>query len=196
MMHAPMIYMLSDAQRQPDWRTALTAQPRHIGLILRDYQHDARACLAAEMAALCRRQGRAFAIAGDRRLARKHGAGFHCPSFMLRRAALRGGKGRPGDSAAVHNMAELLAAKQAGFRRVFIAPVFATQSHIGARPLALWRALPLLRAARRGGMTAYALGGMNAAQWRRLGGFAAADGYGAIGEFGPVARGDGVIEHG
>ena len=105
---------------------------------------------------------------------------------MLRRAALRGGKGRPGDSAAVHNMAELLAAKQAGFRRVFIAPVFATQSHIGARPLALWRALPLLRAARRGGMTAYALGGMNAAQWRRLGGFAAADGYGAIGEFGPA----------
>ena len=53
MMQAPKIFMLSDAQRQPDWRTALTAQPRHIGLILRDYEHDARLQLAAEMAALC-----------------------------------------------------------------------------------------------------------------------------------------------
>ena len=135
------------------------------------------------MAAFCRRQGRAFAIAGDRRLARKHGAAFHCPSFMLQRAALRGGPGGAGDSAAVHSWAELMAAKQAGFGRVFIAPVFATQSHIGARPLALWRALPLLRAARQLGLTAYALGGMDAAQWRRLGGFAAADGYAAIGAF-------------
>ena len=45
-------------------------------------------------------------------------------------------------------------------------------------------------------MTAYALGGMNATQWRRLGGFVAADGYGAIGAFGPAPRVDGVIEHG
>lgn len=181
--HAPMIYMLSDARRQPDWRAALTRQPCHVALILRDYEHPARAALAAEMAALCRRQGRSFAIAGDRRLAHKLGAAFHCPSFMLRRAALRGGAARAGDSAAVHNLADLLLAKQSGFGRVFISPVFATPSHPQARPLFLWRALPLLRMARQLGLAAYALGGMNDAYWRRLGGLAAADGYGAIGAF-------------
>lgn len=183
MLQAPEIFMLSDAQRQPDWRCSLARQPRHVGLVLRDYQHDARAQLAADMAGFCHQQGRPFAIAGDRNLAVALGAAFHCPSFMLRRAVLRGGRARPGDSAAVHNMAELLAAQQAGFGRVFIAPIFATKSHEGARPLSLWRGLPLLRAARRRGLRAYALGGMNALQWRRLGRGASADGYGAIGAF-------------
>ena len=182
-MHAPVIFMLSDAPRQADWRAALAHQPRHVGLVLRDYEHAARAQLAADMAAFCRRQNRAFAIAGDWRLARQYGAAFHCPSFMLRRAALRGGLARACDSAAVHSHAELIAAKQAGFGRVFIAPIFATQSHKGARPLSLWRALPLLRAARRLGFSAYALGGMSDVSWHRLGGLRAADGYAAIGAF-------------
>lgn len=182
-LQAPKIFMLSDMQRQSDWRRSLARQPRHVGLVLRDYHHDTRPQLAAQMAAFCRQEGRAFAIAGDRRLANSLGAAFHCPSFMLPRAVLRGGAGRSCDSAAVHNMAELLAARQAGFGRVFIAPVFATKSHKNARPLALWRALPLLRAARQSGLRAYALGGMNETQWRRLGGRALADGYAAIGAF-------------
>ena len=145
-LQAPKIFMLSDIRRQSDWRRSLARQPRHVGLVLRDYNHDARHQLAANMAAFCRQEGRAFAIAGDRRLAISLGAAFHCPSFMLHRAVLRRGAGRSCDSAAVHNMAELLVAQQAGFGRVFIAPVFATKSHQDARPLSLWRALPLLRA--------------------------------------------------
>lgn len=182
-LQAPKIFMLSDSRRQSDWRRSLARQPRHVGLVLRDYDHDARHQLAANMAAFCRQEGRAFAIAGDRRLAISLGAAFHCPSFMLHRAVLRGGAGRACDSAAVHNMAELLAAQQAGFGRVFIAPVFATKSHQDTRPLSLWRALPLLRAARQSGLRAYALGGMNETQWRRLGAGAWADGYAAIGAF-------------
>ena len=124
--------MLSDIRRQSDWRRSLTRQPRHVGLVLRDYNHDARHQLAANMAAFCRQEGRAFAIAGDRRLAISLGAAFHCPSFMLHRAVLRRGAGPACDSAAVHNMAELLVAQQAGFGRVFIAQ-FSPQKAIKTR---------------------------------------------------------------
>ena len=135
----PAVFMFSDMTRQPDWRHALSHRPRHVGLILRDYDHATRRQMAVEMAALCRREGRYFAIAGDRRLAQNCGAAFHCPAFMVPQAAKRGGPPGPHDSAAVHNMGELLAAKQAGFSRIFIAPVFATASHAGARPLGVAR---------------------------------------------------------
>ena len=87
-MSAPPFLMLSDLTRQPDWRAAVTAQPRSVGLVLRDYDHHARAEMAAEMARLCHGQGRYFSIAGDARLAAKHGAAFHCPSHMLARLPL------------------------------------------------------------------------------------------------------------
>jgi thiamine-phosphate pyrophosphorylase len=80
-------------------------------------------------------------------------------------------------------MAELIAAKRAGFGGVLISPVFATASHASAQPLGVARAVPLLRAAQAMGMRAYALGGMNGQSWHRLGGFAVADGFAAIDAF-------------
>jgi thiamine-phosphate pyrophosphorylase len=197
-MFVPPFLMLSDLARQTDGQSncradshtdlpaAVSAQPLCVGLVLRDYAHPARAELAAHMAALCCRQGRYFSIAGDARLAAQFDAGFHCPSFMLARPRLRHAPQRAhvrADTAAVHNMAELIAAKRAGFGGVLISPVFATASHASAQPLGVARAVPLLRAAQAMGMRAYALGGMNGQSWHRLGGFAVADGFAAIDAF-------------
>ena len=179
---APFL-MLSDADRLPDWQALIAAHPSAVGLVLRDYAHPKRAHLAAQMAQACRKQGRYFSVAGDARLAASVGAAFHCPSYMLARPALRHGRAAPQDSAAVHNMAELIAAQRAGFRSVLIAPAFATRSHPGARPLGAMRAAVLLRAARQMGLAAYAMGGMGWARWRRLGGFKAASGFAAIDAF-------------
>jgi thiamine-phosphate pyrophosphorylase len=183
-MSAPPFLMLSDLTRQPDWRAAVTAQPRSVGLVLRDYDHHARAEMAAEMARLCHGQGRYFSIAGDARLAAKHGAAFHCPSHMLARLPLWRGPRRISThvksrthTAAVHNHGELIAAKRAGFTTVLISPIFATPSHADAAPL--------LRAAREMGLRAYALGGMDMQSWHRLGGLAVADGFAAIRSFAP-----------
>lgn len=172
--------MFSDAERLPDWRDVLSAQPRHVGLVLRDYDAPHRADLAADMAHLCRREGRRFAIAGDRNLARQHGALFHCPSYLIARAAARGGGVSKGDMAATHNAQEIMAAHRAGFGAVFISPVFATNSHPKARPLGLLRAQKLLYLAQTLGLKAYALGGMNMARHRRL---RTADGWAAIDGF-------------
>lgn len=183
-LHRPKIWMFSDAMRLPDWQSAISRQPRHVGLLLRDYEHVQRAALAADMAALCRRQGRGFAIAGDRRLALAHRAMFHCPSYLLARPAARLGPPAPGDTAAVHDMAQLRRAQMAGFTAIFVSPIFATDSHRGANGLGPIKALPLLRAARQAGLQAYALGGMNDQGFRRLGGSKTANGWAAIAAFG------------
>lgn len=182
-MFVPPFLMLSDMRRLPQWQNILAHQPRSVGLVLRDYEHEARAELAAEMAGICARQGRYFAIAGNVRLATRLKTAFHCPSYMVARPALRLGRVGPHDTAAVHNMAELLSAARAGFGHVFISPIFATASHKDVKPLGALRGLALLRAARQNGMRAYALGGMSMTQWRRLGGFEVADGFAAIRAF-------------
>lgn len=182
-MLVPPFLMLSDMRRLPQWQNILAHQPHSVGLVLRDYEHEARAELAAEMAGFCARQSRYFAIAGNVRLAKRLNAAFHCPSYMVARPALRLGRAGPHDTAAVHNMAELLFAARAGFSHVFISPVFATASHKHAKPLGALRAMSLLRAARQNGLCAYALGGMNMTQWRRLGGFEVSDGFAAISAF-------------
>lgn len=173
----------SDRHRAPDWRAALTKGGPHCGLILRDYEADNRAALAAEMRAFCRNQKRFFAIAGERKLASRMGAAFHCPSHLLRRPLCYGPLS-PLDTAAVHNETELFAALRAGFRTVFISPVFTTNSHIGQRGLGPIRARALAEMAASHGAAAFALGGMNADSLRRLNGDAPVFyGYGAIDAF-------------
>lgn len=96
----------------------------------------------------------------------------------------------PDDSAAVHNVRQLIAAKRAGFGWVVISPVFATKSHIGERPLGPVRARALALAASRLGLLPLALGGMSAYRLHRLNGYQPPHGggfcgYAAISAFGP-----------
>ncbi|MBT5157669.1 MAG: thiamine phosphate synthase [Rhodobiaceae bacterium] len=183
-------WVFSDQHRCPDWRAALAlasgAGAHKVGLILRDYAHPERPQLARDMAAYCARERFTFAIAGDASLAAKYGAGFHCPSYLLPRAAARLGPARAQDLAAVHNQAQIHQAGEAGFGKVFLSPVFATQSHRGVQPLGPLRAHALARFARQKGLQVFALGGMSEAGLHRLDPQKTIfQGFGAIDAFAP-----------
>jgi len=68
-------------------------------------------------------------------------------------------------TAAVHSMADARATARRGVDMVFVSPVFATRSHPGAKILGARRAE---RIARRSGVAAIALGGMDAARFAQL----------------------------
>jgi len=174
----PSRILISDAARLPDWSSALARLPRASGLILRDYQHPKRAAMAEDMAKQCKAQGHVFFIAGDAALARRMGARLHAPEYMTGKPAPRMA------SAAAHGEAAILRAAKNGFASVLISPVFQTRSHIGAPILGPVRLHALARLAKRQGLIAYALGGMNERNWPRLGaaqhllqGYAAIDGF-------------------
>ncbi len=78
--------------------------------------------------------------------------------------------------AKAHDRAELIAARRAGARLVFVSPVFATRTHPGARPLGPVRFGLLVRGCR---VPVAALGGMTAPRFRRLRPFGATA-WGAI----------------
>ena len=182
----PRRFLFSDRQRCPDWRGALTQAGSDCGLILRDYDLASRAALARDMAEFCRDTRRVFFIAGDRKLAHRHAAGFHCPSHLLARplhhvTAISGVRGKGPTSAAVHNGRELRLAARARVQLVFISPVFATQSHAGEESLGLCRARALARQAHDLGLLPFALGGLNAHSLRKLNGTSPVFyGFGAI----------------
>jgi thiamine-phosphate pyrophosphorylase len=80
------------------------------------------------------------------------------------------GAGRGLRSAPVHDQAQIRAAERNGADLLFLSPVFATNSHPGARALGLARFAWL---ARRTLLPVIALGGMNPARGRRLASFGA-----------------------
>ncbi|TDH61654.1 thiamine phosphate synthase, partial [Dankookia rubra] len=138
----------------------------------------------AGLAAIARRRRLVLVVAGNGRLALRHGAGLHLPDrrtgtellpFLLarrRRPLLL--------TLAAHGRPGLARARRLGADAVLLSPVFPTASHPGAPALGplRWAAL-----ARRGGRRAMvALGGVGPANAGRLprwtAGFAAIDGLG------------------
>jgi thiamine-phosphate pyrophosphorylase len=169
------LIMMTDVTRFPDWRAAVQALPPGSAVILRDYDHTARAALAREMADFCRAHHMRFLVAGDAALATRLGVGFHCPSYLLARQpqlATPATLNRQGliATAAVHNFRDMVCAARMGFRQVILSPAFATTSHPGAPSLGPVRFLALARAGHQIGLTVFALGGMNEKKWARLAG--------------------------
>jgi thiamine-phosphate pyrophosphorylase len=142
----------------PLWR-ALGALPRGAGVVFRHYSlaPAARAELLARVVRLARRRGRA--VVGSRIAGAPDGTHrpAHAPGRRTSNAKLV--------TASAHSRAEALAAFQSGADLVFLSPVFPTRSHPGA---------PVLGPIRFGLATrglpgpVIALGGMNAARFRRL----------------------------
>lgn len=152
---------------------AIDRLPRGSGIIVRDYARTfaARAALFGRIRRRAVAGGHIVIRAGPQRLGRGE-AGVHG----------RDAKRAPGlKSWPAHNRREVVAGIRAGAAVIFISPVFATRSHPGGRALGPMRAAamirPMPRASRR--PVFIALGGMNAARFKRLGnlGFA---GWGAI----------------
>jgi thiamine-phosphate pyrophosphorylase len=170
----PALIALTDPDRHPDPETALAALPSGAALIWRCY--DEAASALDDLSGKARARGVLLLVAGDRRATSRPGiAGLHLPEWQLRRGGFR--RPRPGlvVTAAAHSEAAIIRAARVNVDAVLISPVFATQSHRGARPLGVVRFAHLARLAARLGLAAYALGGVTgAAAARRLTGTAVA----------------------
>jgi thiamine-phosphate pyrophosphorylase len=165
--HFPPLILITDRRRLSDPVSAAAALPPGSGVLLRDYDHPDRATLARQLARLCRRRYLVFLVAGDGRLAAKVGAdGVHLSEAAIRRRPLS----RPARhtrflTAASHGATGLRQAAAANADACLLSPVFATESHPGARALGPWRFARLTRDAT---LPVYALGGLDRSNARRL----------------------------
>ena len=108
---------------------------------------------------------------------RKHPEPQHVAAIARRRGLLLV---EESGIAKAHNRAELIHARRAGARLVFVSPVFATRTHPGARVLGPVRFGLMVRGA---GVPVAALGGMTAQRFPRLKALGAVA-WGAIDAFG------------
>ncbi|HJM49717.1 MAG TPA: thiamine phosphate synthase [Alphaproteobacteria bacterium] len=170
----PPLVLLSDAVRLADPRAAAARLPRGTALVLRHYGQPGREKLARELVAICRPRGVSLLVAGDGALAARVGAaGLHLPESLAGQAG-RWRRARPGwlVTAAAHSLPALHKAANAGAQAALLSPLFATASHPERRHLGAVRFAAITRAAR---LPVYALGGIEAANARRL------KGSGAVG---------------
>ncbi|OYY79595.1 MAG: thiamine phosphate synthase [Sphingomonas sp. 28-62-20] len=153
----PRLWLMTDERMGESLRDAIERLPRGSGIVFRHYGLPAatRRALFQQVMQTARRRRLIVVRGGADRLGRGD-SGQH--GRIARRD--RGLKTWP-----AHNARELIAGQRAGADLIFVAPVFATRSHPGARPLGTLRALALARQAR---VPAIALGGMNARRGRML----------------------------
>ncbi|MFC7476209.1 thiamine phosphate synthase [Dankookia sp. GCM10030260] len=175
----PKLFLLSDPARLPDPRAAAARLPPGAAVLARGL---APAVLAG-LAAIVRRRRLLLLVAGDGRLALRHGAGLHVPDRRTSAALLPFLLARQRRplllTVAAHGRAGLARARRLGADAVLLSPVFPTASHPGAATLGplRWAAL-----AARAGRPVVALGGVGVANAgrlpRRAAGFAAISGFG------------------
>lgn len=161
---APFDMALLTDERAGDPVSIVSALPRlpvnRIAVIFRHYDKADRAALGLALARICRTNGFLFLVAGDPALAMRLKAdGIHVPQWQVQ--VIRGLKKiHPGwiISAACHDAPALSRAARMGADCAFLSPVFATASHVGARPLGPLRAHAVAATAR---LPVLALGGIN-----------------------------------
>ncbi len=164
----PRRFWVTDDRRQPDPLPRLATLPAGTGVLFRHYglAPAARARLAWAVAARCRQRHLRLWVAADAALARAVGAeGLHLPEGLARcpTPAVRRWRGRL--TVAAHDRAALARAAALGADAALLSPVFPTLSHPGAPGLGWGRFARLARAAP---LPVIALGGMDAARFRRL----------------------------
>jgi thiamine-phosphate pyrophosphorylase len=153
----PVLWLFTDEARLPDPLPSIAQLPSGLcGVVFRHDGAPDRDALARRVARLCRARRLALVVAGDPALAARLGAGRHL------RGGRHGGLARsPGGliTASAHSVPEILRARRAGARIVFISPAFETRSHPGEAALGAVRWCRLARAAR--DINACALGGID-----------------------------------
>ena len=149
----PKIWLMTDERLGDDLLPAIQRLPAQSGVIFRHYHLDAaaRKFLFGQVMRMCRRRGHVLLLAGDERTAmRWHADGFHQRSQRASRLL---------HSAPVHDAREIAGIKAARPDLLFLSPVYATNSHPGARPLGPLSFNRLAKLASSSGIIA--LGGMN-----------------------------------
>jgi thiamine-phosphate pyrophosphorylase len=140
----PALWLFTDETVLPDPLPIIARLPPGISGVV--YRHDAapnRLALGRAIAKLCRQRRITLVVAGDFRAAGPH-AGTHL------RAGRWPGRIRPGKhllTASAHTGPDVIRARRAGAKIIFISPAFPTASHPGAPVLGHIRWLRLARLA-------------------------------------------------
>ena len=159
----PSLLLVTDPVRLPDPLAIMARLPPGSGVLLRPY--GGAECPVVQIAALARQRRLVLLVAGDWRLAARLGAqGLHLPEGRGRHGLLAPALGwRRRHKAlltmACHSPAALGQAARLKTDAALLSPVFATASHVGAKPIgplrfALWSRRMLLPVLALGGITA------------------------------------------
>lgn len=142
----PRLWLMTDERMGDALLAAIWRLPRGTGVVFRHYSLDVgeRAGLYCKIRRIARAR-RLTLLSGGRR-------GEH-------------GRHWGATTAPVHSIRERVAAERGGARLIFVSPVFATASHLGARPLGRVRFGLLIRTSR---VPIIALGGMSHKKARSL----------------------------
>jgi thiamine-phosphate pyrophosphorylase len=160
----PRLIVMTDRALMPEPWAVIRHLPRGSLVILRDYDAPDRLQLAHSWRRETRRRGILLAIGADPRLARAVKAdGVHWPEALVPKIKRPMPKGLI--TAAAHSRRALIRAEKAGVDLALISPVFATNSHPGAKPLGI---LSFRRLARGTKLAVAALGGVTAQNARHL----------------------------
>ena len=152
----PKIWLMTDERLGDALLPSIAALPGRSGIIFRHYSLDdsKRAALLRAVTAVARRHGHMIIVSG---------AQIAVPRWWT---AGRHGRRQGAITAPVHSRREMIAAKRAGARLLFVSPLFATQSHPQARALGRTRFGLMIRGIN---MPVIALGGMDKRRARTLG---------------------------
>lgn len=147
----PRRWLMTDSRLGDTLWNALAALPEGSGVIFRHYElpFAERRALFAQITRITRRRRLMLVVAGDDHL-------DHGPRHGRHRGAL---------TAPVHTRRQAISAIRNGARLLFVSPVHATRSHLGARALGTARFGLLIRGL---DVPVIALGGMNERRWRVL----------------------------
>ena len=153
----PSVWLMTDERMGAALLPSIAALPRGSGLVFRHYQSPDRKDMYNRVKRLAKARRLVLILAGPERLARSWQAdGSHSRS-SLKPTRIR--------TAPVHSIPERIAAERAGADLLFVSPVFATQSHAGARPLGRVRFARLISGAK---CPVIALGGLSKRRFRSL----------------------------
>ena len=168
---------MTDDKRLPDARQAASRLPKTSLVIVRAKDAKQRAERARALGPIVRQRGLILLIADDPVLARRVGAhGVHLPEIHARKAARLRAQ-NPGwlITASAHSLRAILSAAHAD--AILLSPVFASDSHPGAKSLTPTRARVMARTV---GVPLFALGGITAQNAALLSGFSGIAAIGAL----------------
>jgi thiamine-phosphate pyrophosphorylase len=154
----PRVWLMTDSRMGDALLPAIKGLPKGAGIVFRHYDlaPKARRALFDQVRAITRRRHILLLLAGSPKLAKAWGAdGSH-------------GRHRGATTAPVHNVPERIKAERSGTQLLFVSPVFATQSHPGARTFGPVRFGLLIRGTKR---PVIALGGITRPRAAQLRGF-------------------------
>ena len=127
----PPVIFITDQQAVPYPEKIILGLPQGSAVILRDYDHPARAELGVAVAAVCRENNITFLVAGDLGLAEILAAdGVHLPQRLMAQARdIRASHPNWVITVSCHDYASVMSAGKLPIDAGLIAPVFATHSH-------------------------------------------------------------------